>query len=114
MVDCNDAGSKECHHAKHAAFDTEKVALMHGIFQLLQTPAGESQQATHRVDEPGFDPCDVCTDLYGFIQADWLSYGIRKLRKHCPANLHGGHTHVQGCLLLVSHSVDGLVDLPSR
>lgn len=50
MVDCNDAGSKECHHAKHAAnaFDTEKVALMHGIFQLLQTPAGESQHATHR------------------------------------------------------------------
>jgi len=40
VVDCNDAGSKECHHAKHAAnaFDTEKVALMHGIFQLLQIP----------------------------------------------------------------------------
>ena len=45
MVDCNDARSRECHHAKHAAnaFDTEKVALMHGIFQLLQTPHGESQ-----------------------------------------------------------------------
>ncbi len=44
MVDCNDAGSKECHHAKHAAnaFDTEKVALMHGIFQLLQIPPSES------------------------------------------------------------------------
>ena len=44
VVDCNDAASKECHHAKHAAnaFDTEKVALMHGIFQLLQTPPGES------------------------------------------------------------------------
>lgn len=44
VVDCNDAG-KECHHAKHAAnaFDTEKVALMHGIFQLLQTPAGQDK-----------------------------------------------------------------------
>ncbi len=44
VVDCNAAGSKECHHAKHAAnaFDTEKVALMHGIFQLLQIPPSES------------------------------------------------------------------------
>ena len=44
VVDCNDASSKECHHAKHAAnaFDTEKVALMHGIFQLLQTPPGNA------------------------------------------------------------------------
>ncbi len=43
MVDCDNASSRECHHAKHAAnaFDTEKVALMHGIFQLLQPAAGE-------------------------------------------------------------------------
>ena len=48
VVDCNDVGNKECHHAKHAAnaFDEEKVALMHGIFQLLQTPAGESATAS--------------------------------------------------------------------
>lgn len=46
VVDCDDAASKECHHAKHAAnaFDTEKVALMHGIFQLLQTPPGGDEK----------------------------------------------------------------------
>ena len=44
MVDCSEASSKDCHHAQHAAnaFDTEKVALMHGIFQMLQTPPGKA------------------------------------------------------------------------
>ena len=38
VVDCSEASNKECRHAQHAAnaFDTEKVALMHGIFQMLQ------------------------------------------------------------------------------
>ena len=44
MVDCSEASNKDCHHAQHAAnaFDTEKVALMHGIFQMLQTPPGKA------------------------------------------------------------------------
>ena len=44
MVDCSEASNKACHHAQHAAnaFDTEKVALMHGIFQLLQAPPGKA------------------------------------------------------------------------
>lgn len=44
MVDCSKASSKDCHHAQHAAnaFDTEKVALMHSIFQMLQTPPGKA------------------------------------------------------------------------
>lgn len=43
VVDCSAASNKDCRHAQHAAnaFDTEKVALMHGIFQMLQASQGQ-------------------------------------------------------------------------
>ena len=43
VVDCSEGSNKDCRHAQHAAnaFDTEKVALMHGIFQMLQAPMGK-------------------------------------------------------------------------
>ena len=43
VVDCADASAKEGHKAEHAAnaFDTEKVALMHGLFKMLQAPPGQ-------------------------------------------------------------------------
>lgn len=44
VVDCSAASNKDCRHAQHAAnaFDTEKVALMHGIFQMLQASQGKA------------------------------------------------------------------------
>ncbi|KAL3152177.1 hypothetical protein ABBQ32_001268 [Trebouxia sp. C0010 RCD-2024] len=47
VVDCSEASNKDCRHAQHAAnaFDTEKVALMHGIFHLLQAPPGRAGQS---------------------------------------------------------------------
>ena len=43
VVDCTDASAQECHKAEHAAnaFDTEKLALMHGLFKMLQAPPGQ-------------------------------------------------------------------------
>lgn len=43
VVDCSDTSGRDCIQAEHAAnaFDSEKVALMRGLFQMLQAPSGQ-------------------------------------------------------------------------